>query len=224
MSLEVVNLTGHLLIAMPNLTDPYFAKSVSYICMHNQDGAMGVMINRPSDMTYETLFEKINLTISPSEANNSDVSAANQKNLTVFCEHILQKPVLLGGPVQPDRGFILHPFEASPDMLSSEAESPWDSSITIANHTALTTSKDILEAVATGTGPQKMLLSLGYAGWNPGQLEAEIAQNSWLSVSPKTPEALHKILFDTPHEVQLEAALAELGVNYAMLSDVAGHA
>jgi len=212
MSLEVVNLTGHLLIAMPNLTDPYFAKSVTYICTHSQDGAMGVMINRPTDMTYEVLFEKINLTLSNT--------------------HILQKPVLLGGPVQPERGFILHPFEAPPESslegasieANSAENSQWDSSIIIGEHTSLTTSKDILEAVANDAGPQMMLLSLGYAGWTPGQLEAEIAQNSWLSVAPKTPQALHKILFETPHEAQLEAALAELGVNYAMLSDVAGHA
>ena len=154
------------------------------------------------------------------------------KNLTFFYRHMLQKPVLLGGPVQPDRGFILHPFEVLPKTLSDQIkvgtnqadDSPWDSSITIASHTSLTTSKDILEAVAKNAGPKKMLLSLGYAGWTPGQLESEIAQNAWLSVAPKTPEILHKILFETPHEAQLEAALAELGVNYAMLSGVAGHA
>lgn len=197
MQLETVNLTGHLLVAMPTLTDPYFVKSVTYICTHSADGAMGIMINRPSDMTYEILFEKI--------------------NLTLLNKHILQAPVLQGGPVQPERGFILHP-----NVADENAE--WDSSITIAEHTALTTSKDILEAVANDTGPKKMLLSLGYAGWMPGQLEAEITQNSWLSVAPKTPQALHRILFETPHEGQLDAALAELGVSYAMLSDVAGHA
>ena len=197
MQLETVNLTGHLLVAMPTLTDPYFVKSVTYICTHSADGAMGIMINRPSDMTYETLFEKI--------------------NLTLLNKHILQAPVLQGGPVQPERGFILHPNVA-------DENADWDSSITIAEHTALTTSKDILEAVANDTGPKKMLLSLGYAGWMPGQLEAEITQNSWLSVAPKTPQALHRILFETPHEGQLDAALAELGVSYAMLSDVAGHA
>lgn len=197
MQLETVNLTGHLLVAMPTLTDPYFVKSVTYICTHSADGAMGIMINRPSDMTYETLFEKI--------------------NLTPLNKHILQAPVLQGGPVQPERGFILHPNVA-------DENAGWDSSITIAEHTALTTSKDILEAVANDTGPKKMLLSLGYAGWMPGQLEAEITQNSWLSVAPKTPQALHRILFETPHEAQLDAALAELGVSYAMLSDVAGHA
>jgi len=197
MQLETVNLTGHLLVAMPTLTDPYFVKSVTYICTHSADGAMGIMINRPSDMTYETLFEKI--------------------NLTLLNKHILQAPVLQGGPVQPERGFILHPNVA-------DENADWDSSITIDEHTALTTSKDILEAVANDTGPKKMLLSLGYAGWMPGQLEAEITQNSWLSVAPKTPQALHRILFETPHEGQLDAALAELGVSYAMLSDVAGHA
>jgi len=132
--------------------------------------------------------------------------------------HIETTPVFYGGPVQPERGFILHPQSNQP------APQDWDSSITINNHTALTTSKDILEAVANNTGPDKMLLSLGYAGWTPGQLEAEISQNAWLSVSPSSTEALHTILFDTPFEAQLDATLAQLGVSYSMLSDVAGHA
>lgn len=198
MTLQTTNFTGHLLIAMPTLTDPYFVKSVIYICSHTQDGAMGVMINRPTDMCYETLFEKI--------------------NLTLLNRHISHSPVLLGGPVQPERGFILHPHQA----LENNTE--WDSSITINAHTALTTSKDILEAVANNAGPEKMLLSLGYAGWTPGQLEQEISQNAWLSVAPTSTDALHTILFDTPAHAQLDATLAQLGVSYNMLSDVAGHA
>ncbi|MBC7697543.1 MAG: YqgE/AlgH family protein [Bacteroidia bacterium] len=191
--MENINFTGHFLIAMPALTDPYFSKSVTFICTHNQDGAMGVVINRPTDITYDTLFEKI--------------------NVELFNNMVAQHPVLRGGPVQPERGFVLH-------MPDGE----WDSSITIAETTALTTSKDILEAVAIGAGPEKMLLTLGYAGWTPGQLEQEVAQNSWLSVKAKDVESLHKILYDTHNDEKLNATMALLGVDPAMLSDVAGHA
>lgn len=193
MTLENINFTGHFLIAMPNLTDSYFAKSVTFICTHNQDGAMGVLINRPTDMTFEVLFEKINLDL---------------QNKT-----LAGKPVLYGGPVQPERGFVLH-----------QPAGDWDSSITISDKVALTTSKDILEAVAQGNSPEKLLLSLGYAGWRSGQLEQEVAQNAWLSVKPKDLDTLNRILFDTPHEEQLNAAMALLGFDPSMLSDVAGHA
>ena len=178
---------------MPGMTDPYFSKSVTFICSHNQDGAMGVIINRPTDVTYETLFEKINV-----ELLNSLVA---------------QNPVLYGGPVQPERGFVLH-----------QPAGEWDSTMTISENTALTTSKDILESVAIGAGPEKMLLTLGYAGWVPGQLEQEIAQNSWLSVQAKDVTTLHKILYEIQYDDKLNATLALLGVNPAMLSDVAGHA
>jgi putative transcriptional regulator len=191
--LENVNLTGHLLIAMPGMTDPFFSKSVTFICTHNQDGAMGVMINRPTDLSYETLFEKIKVDLAQNE--------------------LADNTVLYGGPVQPERGFVLH-----------EHSGEWDSTLSIAENTALTTSKDILESVAIGTGPKKMLLALGYAGWTAGQLEQEIAANSWLSVQAKDGETLHKILFECKAEDKLNASLALLGVNPAMLSDVAGHA
>jgi putative transcriptional regulator len=191
--LENVNLTGHLLIAMPGMTDPFFSKSVTFICTHNQDGAMGVMINRPTDLSYETLFEKIKVELAQSE--------------------LADNTVLYGGPVQPERGFVLH-----------EHSGEWDSTLSIAENTALTTSKDILESVAIGAGPKKMLLALGYAGWTAGQLEQEIAANSWLSVQAKDGETLHKILFECKAEDKLNASLALLGVNPAMLSDVAGHA
>jgi putative transcriptional regulator len=192
--LENINLTGHFLIAMPAMTDPFFAKSVTFICTHNQEGAMGVMINRPTDITYDTLFEKIKV-----ELLNSAVA---------------DMPVLYGGPVQPERGFVLHETSAG----------EWDSTITIAENTALTTSKDILESVAIGSGPAKMLLTLGYAGWTPGQLEEEIKQNSWLSVQAKDVETLHKILYELDYDEKLNATMALLGVDPAMLSDVAGHA
>lgn len=193
MTLENTNFTGHFLIAMPNLTDPYFAKSVTFICAHNQEGAMGIVINRPTDMRYDVLFEKINLSL--------------QSPL------LAERPVLYGGPVQPERGFVLH-----------QEIGDWDSSITITDDIAVTTSKDILNAVAQGNGPQKFLLSLGYAGWTAGQLEQEILQNAWLSVKPKNNMELNKLLFDTPHEEQFNTAMALLGFDPSMLSDVAGHA
>jgi putative transcriptional regulator len=192
--LENINLTGHFLIAMPAMTDPFFSKSVTFICTHNQDGAMGVMINRPTDLTYESLFEKIKVELlNTSVANNA---------------------VLFGGPVQPERGFVLHEVTAG----------EWDSTITIAENMALTTSKDILESVAIGSGPTKMLLTLGYAGWTPGQLEQEIKENSWLSVQAKDVATLHKILYELDYDEKLGASMALLGVDPAMLSDVAGHA
>jgi len=193
MSLDNINLTGHFLIAMPSLADPYFAKSVTFICTHSEEGAMGIVINRPTDMNYETLFDKINIKL-------EDTAIASS-------------PVLFGGPVQPERGFVLH-----------EPCGDWDSSIIINDKTALTTSKDILEAVAVGTGPKKLLFSLGYAGWTPNQLEQEIVQNSWLSVQAKDTDTLNKILFETPHEAQFNAAMSLLGFDPAMLSDIAGHA
>jgi len=197
MPLENINLTGHFLIAMPNLTDPYFAKSVTFVCTHNQDGAMGIVINRPTDMTYDELFGKIKLRLE------------NQ--------NIANNRVLYGGPVQSERGFVLHP-------ASSETDAEWDSSVNVCDKTTLTTSKDILEAVARGAGPSRMLLSLGYAGWGQGQLEKEMIDNAWLSVQAKDTETLYRILFETPHEEQLNATMALLGFDPLMLSDVAGHA
>ncbi len=178
---------------MPAMTDPFFSKSVTFICTHNQDGAMGMVINRPTDITFSTLFEKINL-----ELHNNNIA---------------DQAVLYGGPVQPERGFVLH-----------APGGEWDSTVNILESNALTTSKDILESVATGSGPAKMLLSLGYAGWAAGQLEDEIKQNAWLSVQAKDTDTLHKILYETHYEDKLNATLSLLGINLAMLSDVAGHA
>lgn len=154
---------------------------------------MGIIINRPTEMTYGMLFEKISLSL------QDKTQAA--------------RPVLYGGPVQSERGFVLH-----------QPAGVWDSSIGIMGDIALTTSKDILDATADGNGPEKLLLSLGYAGWIAGQLEQEISQNAWLSVKAEDAHTLKKILFDTPHEDQLNAAMALLGIDPSMLSDVAGHA
>lgn len=186
--MENVNLTGHFLIAMPAMTDPRFAKSVTFICEHNADGAMGVVINHPLELTYRNVFSQLKIVIQ---------------------DHpIADKPVYFGGPVQTERGFVLH-----------QPPGDWDSTIAISGETALTTSKDILEAVANGTGPDKMLLTLGYAGWSPGQLEEEMGQNAWLSV-----KASDAIIFDTPNNNKLNAAMGLLGLDFARLSDEAGHA
>jgi len=185
---ENVNLTGHFLIAMPAMADPYFAKSVTYVCEHNEQGAMGIVINRPIDMKLTELFEQINLDLRE--------------------ESLGQLPVHFGGPVHVDRGFVLH-----------QPVGQWQSSLAINDDTALTTSKDILEASAHGTGPRKMLVTLGYAGWAPGQLEQELAQNAWLTVP-----AEDAIIFDIPSEEKLAAAMGLLGIDFASLADDAGHA
>jgi putative transcriptional regulator len=185
---ENVNLTGHFLIAMPAMTDPYFAKSLTFICEHNKDGAMGVVINRPIDMTLDKLFEQIDI-----DLNDNPIAGT---------------AVHFGGPVQIDRGFVLH---------SPAGE--WQSTIAIHGDTALTTSKDILEAVAHGNGPEKILVTLGYAGWSAGQLEQEMAHNAWLSV-----KAADAVIFDLPSADKLDAAMSLLGVDFSRLSEVAGHA
>ena len=154
---------------------------------------MGVVINRTIDMKLDALFEQINLSLN----NNS----------------FAQNAVHFGGPVQIERGFVLH-----------QPAGEWDSTIAIHNGTALTTSKDILEAVAACHGPEKMLVTLGYAGWSAGQLEQELSQNAWLSVKPGDAVAQHRLIFDTPNEEKFAAAIGLLGIDLAMLSEVAGHA
>ena len=183
-----INLTDHFLIAMPAMADPYFAKSLTYICEHNDHGALGVVINRPIDLTLLALFERLSLTLQDRERADS--------------------PVYFGGPVQTDRGFVLH-----------EPAGQWQATLKVRGGIGLTTSKDILEAVGRGEGPQRMLVTLGYAGWSAGQLEHELTQNAWLTVAAK-----ERIIFDLPAGERLTAALELLGVNPASLSEVAGHA
>jgi len=182
------NLTNHFLIAMPAMTDPFFAKSLTYVCEHNDQGAMGIVVNRPISLTLSELFAQINMPLKPTEL-----------------EDVL---VHFGGPVQTDRGFVLH------DTVGS-----WQSTLQVNDNIGLTTSKDILQAVGEGQGPQHMLVTLGYAGWSEGQLEQELADNAWLSVP-----ATEHILFDLPAEERLPAAMALLGIDFASLSDEAGHA
>jgi putative transcriptional regulator len=191
-----INLTHHFLIAMPNMADPYFARSLTYICEHNDQGALGIVVNRPIDMTLQALFERLSLSL----RNNAVADA----------------PIYFGGPVQTDRGFVLHlPAGDWQSTLKVGAGARPGSPDII----GLTTSKDILEAVGRGEGPAKMLVSLGYAGWSAGQLEHEITQNAWLTV-----EAKDAIIFDLPAEERLVAALELLGLDYARLADQAGHA
>jgi putative transcriptional regulator len=186
------NLRGHLLIAMPGLNDPNFDHTVTYILEHNEGGAFGLIINRPIDLDMSDVMQQLSIT-----------STSQTLNL---------QPVLLGGPVQPERGFVLH-------RSNTELSAPWDSSAAFADGISVTTSSDILEALAAGNGPDPMLFILGYAGWDAGQLETEISDNAWLSVAA-TPE----ILFETPLEDRWEASARLLGVDPASISPVAGHA
>ena len=173
---------------MPNMADPYFSRTLTYVCEHNDQGALGIVVNRPIDMTLQALFERLSLSL-------KDPACADA-------------PVYFGGPVQTDRGFVLH-FPAG----------EWQSTLKVRDAIGLTTSKDILEAVGRGEGPAKMLVSLGYAGWSAGQIEHELKQNAWLTV-----EAKDAIIFDLPADERLTAAMQLLGVDYARLADQAGHA
>ena len=183
-----INLTHHFLIAMPNMADPHFSRTLTYICEHNDQGALGLVVNRPIDMTLQALFERLSLPLSGSALSDS--------------------PIYFGGPVQTDRGFVLH-----------EPAGNWQATLRVGSEIGLTTSKDILEAVGRGEGPTRMLVTLGYAGWSPGQLEHELSQNAWLTV-----EARDAILFDVPADERLPAAMELLGLDFARLQDEAGHA
>ncbi|GAB7129303.1 YqgE/AlgH family protein [Silvimonas sp. JCM 19000] len=183
-----MNLTRQFLIAMPNLVDPIFERTLAYICDHNERGAMGVIVNRPLGMALSSLFEQIDV-----ELHRPDV---------------VDLPVHFGGPVQTDRGFVLH-----------QPLGEWQSTLAVSEEIGLTTSKDILLAVGEGAGPEHLFVTLGYAGWEAGQLENEIAQNAWISV-----DADPDIIFSLPPEGRYEAALALMGIDMAMLSKEAGHA
>ena len=191
-SVSSINLTNHFLIAMPNMADPYFSKTLTYVCEHNDQGALGIVVNRPIDMTLQALFERLSLHL-----KDSDVADA---------------PIYFGGPVQTDRGFVLH-------LPAGDWQATLKVTVAKGGAIGLTTSKDILEAVGRGEGPAKMLVSLGYSGWSAGQLEHELGQNAWLTV-----EAKDAIIFDLPSEERLPAAMHLLGLDYARLADQAGHA
>ena len=186
--MQSVNLTHHFLIAMPNMADPHFSRTLTYICEHNEQGALGLVINRPLDMTLAKLLDQVSIPAASAQCNSIAVH--------------------YGGPVQTDRGFVLHGPVGN-----------WQSTLSISPEIGLTTSKDILEAVARGEGPRQMLVTLGSAGWAPGQIEYELAQNAWLTVA-----ARDDVMFELPAAQRLAAAMKILGVDYATLSESAGHA
>jgi putative transcriptional regulator len=192
-----MNLTHHFLIAMPGLEDEAFAKSVVYLCEHSPRGAMGLVINKPSDISLKSLFDKVDLPL-----RRADLS---------------ESPVFQGGPVQTERGFVLHEAFISSDIDPSE--SVYASTMAIPGGLEMTTSKDVLEALSTGAGPRRVLVSLGYSAWGEGQLEAELGENSWLTV-----EADLGVIFDTPVAERYDQALLLLGLQSWMLSPEAGHA
>ena len=187
-----LNLANHFLIAMPTMLDPVFGGAVVYLCEHNAAGALGVIINKPTDMTMQVLLERIDLTL----------------EIVPRRKPIGRKLVMFGGPVQIERGFVLHtPLGAFSSMMA------------VTDQIALTTSKDVLEAVASGAGPERILVSLGCSGWSAGQLEEEIGRNGWLTV-----RADPSIIFDMPIEQRFTAAMGLLGIDPAMLTGEAGHA
>jgi putative transcriptional regulator len=188
-----INLTHHFLIAMPGLDDEAFARSVVYMCEHSERGALGLVINKPSDINLQSLFDKVALPL-----RRDDLSGA---------------PVFQGGPVQTERGFVLH------ECMLAGSESVYASTMTIPGGLEMTTSRDVLEALSTGAGPRKVFVSLGYSSWGEGQLESEISENSWLTV-----EADLSLIFDTPVEQRYDKALLLLGLQSWMLSPEAGHA
>jgi putative transcriptional regulator len=187
------NFTHHFLIAMPGLDDEPFVRSVVYMCEHSERGALGLVINKPSEISLKSLFDKVELPL-----RRDDLSLA---------------PVYQGGPVQTERGFVLH------ESMMPGSEAVYASTMVIPGGLEMTTSKDVLEALSTGAGPRKVFVSLGYSAWGEGQLEAEISDNSWLTVA-----ADPTVIFDTPVEQRYERALLLLGLQSWRLSSEAGHA
>lgn len=178
-------LQGHFLVATPYLGDPQFHGGVIYLCDHNKDGALGVMVNRPLDISLGEILEQL------------DMDGAE-----------LEEPVFDGGPVQPERGFVLHPPGRA-----------WANTTAVEEGIMLTTSRDILQAIGEDAGPERFRVTLGYAGWGEGQLESELASNAWLTC-PATPD----LLFDTDWSQLYSAVLRRLGINLNQLSESVGHA
>ena len=188
-----INLTNQFLIAMPGVADQIFAGAVVYLCEHTEKGALGLVINKPIDIKLKNLFEKVELSLTRDD--------------------LAETPVYFGGPVQTERGFVLHERQ-------SDAESPYSSTLAIpGGGLDMTTSKDVLEALSSGAGPKKILVTLGYSGWGAGQLEDELGRNGWLTV-----DAQPEVIFDTPIEQRYDRALSLLGFDPRMLSQEAGHA
>lgn len=184
---QVTYLNNQFIIAMPSLADPNFFHSVTYLCQHNEEGALGIVINRPAEMTLGEIFKQMKIPVTSSSA---------AKTL-----------VFTGGPVQQERGFVLHTTGGS-----------WDASMVVSESVSLTTSRDVIEAIASGKGPEQYLVALGYAGWGQGQLEQEILANAWLN----TPYS-KQILFDTPIDVRWRDAAGQIGIDINQLTTQAGH-
>jgi len=195
MPAATINLTNQFLIAMPGMADDTFAGAVIYLCEHTEKGALGLVINKPIDIKLKNLFEKVELTLDRAD--------------------LVDVPVYFGGPVQTERGFVLH------ERLGGESGEGghYNSSLQIPGGLEMTTSKDVLEALSNGAGPKKILVTLGYSGWSAGQLEEEIGRNGWINV-----RAAPEIIFDTPVEQRYDKALSLLGIDPRMLSQEAGHA
>ena len=172
MALDRMNLTNQFLIAMPGMTGDTFGGAVVYLCDHNENGALGLVINKPIDIRLKDLFQKVELSLDSPE--------------------LAEQPVFFGGPVQTERGFVLHERQG-------EGDSPYTSTMSVPGGLEMTTSKDVLEALSQGAGPRRLLVTLGYSGWGAGQLEDELGRNSWLTV-----DAVPEIIFDTPIEQRYE--------------------
>ena len=194
---QPINLTNHFLIAMPGMVDGTFSRSVVYVCEHSQRGALGLIINKPGDISLADLFERVDLPLSRPELG--------------------AQPVFQGGPLQTERGFVLH------DPIVAEGLAPdqtvYASSLAVPGGLEMTTSKDVLEALSSGAGPRRVLVTLGYASWGEGQLESEIARNSWLTV-----DADADLIFEAPIAQRYDLALRRLGLEAWMLSPDIGHA
>ncbi len=185
------NLTNQFLIAMPGMTGDTFGGAVVYLCEHNENGALGLVINKPIDIKLKNLFQKVELSLDSPD--------------------LAELPVFFGGPVQTERGFVLHEKQGD--------QPPYSSTLSIPGGLEMTTSKDVLEALSNGAGPRRLLVTLGYSGWGAGQLEDELGRNGWLTV-----DAVPEIIFDTPVEQRYERAVSLLGFDPRMLSQEAGHA
>lgn len=219
-----MNLENQLLIAMPSLDDSLFKKTVTYICEHNEEGAMGLIINLPIDITLCDLLKKIEPDNNDSQYESKEIDDENtidlhhhrkkvsktigDTNIATDITHSLEQLVLSGGPIAKDRGFVLH-----------KAQKGWNSSLVLGKELMITTSKDILMALGTDKAPESFMVTLGYAGWGPGQLEQELQENSWLTTSADI-----DILFNTPIEQRWQKATEKLGIDITHLSLDIGHA
>ena len=193
-----IDLKHHFLIAMPGLEDETFARSVVYMCEHSPRGAMGLIINKPADISMRHLFDKVDLPLRR--------------------EDLMQNPVSHGGPMQTERGFVLHdPLRM--DKPQEDGGSIYASTLTVPGGLEMTTSRDVLEALSSGAGPRRVLVTLGYSSWGEGQLESELAENTWLTVP-----ASEEVIFDVPMAERYDRALDLLGLKSWMLSPEAGHA